>query len=161
MKRATAVIIALGSLVPATAASAARAPLPITKLTPARGARIPRLGDFGYITFRLKSPITYLDAVWIEVSTRKTRGRDGTLADRYQVDFIDLFQSYRHPRRYSGASDGDWTNRRGKYYWQIYARGTDPATSELHDYVGPLRSLRIVKRCHYVKRHGHRRRVCN
>jgi hypothetical protein len=146
------VIVAVGSLVGAAQASAAMEPLPFTTLSPSHGVRIPRVD---HITFRLTSPATYLQSVWIEVSTRKTFGQDGTLADRYQVDYIDLFQSYAHPRRYSAPSDGDWSDTPDKFYWQIYARGTDPDTSETHDYVGPLRSLRIVKRCHYLKRHGH------
>lgn len=153
--------MALASLGAATGASAAQEALPYSKLTPANGARIPRQGDLGHITFRVTTPLTYLRSVWIEVSTRKTIGKDGTLADRYQVDLIALFPSESHPRRYSGPSDGDWTNSRDTYYWQIYAAGDDPETNQHHDYRGPIRSLHIVKRCHYVKRHHHRRKVCN
>ncbi|MEA2440033.1 MAG: hypothetical protein QOH76_1457 [Thermoleophilaceae bacterium] len=160
MKRVIAGIVASGLLVGAASATAVKEALPFTTLSPANGARIPRLGDFGHITFRFTSPDTHPQDVWIEVSTRKTRGQDDTLANRYQVDVIDLFASYAHPHKYSGPSDGDWTNSPGKYYWQIYSHGTDPNTSETHDYVGPVRSLRIVKRCHYVKRHGHRVKVC-
>jgi hypothetical protein len=157
MKRSIAVLTALGSLVGAASALAAREALPFTTMSPAHGARIPRVD---HITFRLISPLTYLSPVWVEVSTRKTVGQDGTLADRYQVDFINLFSSYAHPRRYSGPSDGDWTDSPGKYYWQVYAAGDDPETNMHHYYRGPIRSLRVVKRCHYVKRHGHRRRGC-
>src|SRR3954468_23106696 len=120
MKRAIAVTVVLALLVATTAASAAQEPLPFKSLTPRNGARIPRLGDYGHITFRLTSPLTYLSSVWIEVATRKTLGKDGTLADKYQADFIDLFSSGQHPRRYSGPSDGDWTNYRDTYYWQVY-----------------------------------------
>jgi hypothetical protein len=161
VKRAIALLIALGSLSTAGSASAAREPLPFTNMAPANGARIPRLSDFGHITFRVTSPLTYLSSVWVEVSTRKTLGKDGSLADKYQVDFVDLFPSDTHPRRYSGPSDGDWTTSRGTYYWQVYAAGDDPETGQHHDYAGPIRALHIVKRCHYVKRHHHRRKVCN
>jgi hypothetical protein len=161
MRRATAVLAALASLLGATAASAAPEALPYTKMTPRNGARIPRLGNLGHITFRVTTPVTYLDSVWVEVSTRKTLGKDGTLADKYQVDYIDLFPSGAHPRRYSGPSDGDWTTMRDTYYWQVYAAGYDPATGQHHDFRGPIRTLHIVKRCHYVKRHHHRRKVCN
>jgi hypothetical protein len=161
MRRATAVLAALASLSTAATASAARESLPFTKMTPVNGARIPRLGDLAHIAFRVTSPVTYLDSVWSEVSTRKTLGTDGTLADKYQVDFVNLFPSAAHPRRYTGQSDGDWTTMRDTYYWQTYAAGEDPATGKHHDFSGPIRSLHIVKRCHYVKRHHHRRKVCN
>jgi hypothetical protein len=169
MRQALPVIAMLVLLAGASSASASGSdpfsnpePLPFTKMSPPNGARY--YHGTGWLTASFVSPLEWLEANG-EVSKRKTLGQDGTLADDYVVVSLGMFPSDANPRRYVGVSTdnygpGSWSDTPGTYYWQASAYGVDPATGYFHWFVGPVRTLHIVKRCYYVKRHGHRRKVC-
>jgi hypothetical protein len=96
--------------------------LPITASSPADGAALQAIhGDsFGTIvpTFSVRTPV-HGRSIFVEVATRNTPGRDGTLSDDYFTDQFELYESDADPDLYSGTPNvAFFLDTPGTYYWE-------------------------------------------
>lgn len=105
-----------------------------TTLAPANGTRLTPSYQ-NPPEFVLTSPDTGLMETYVEVSRAPTLGQDGTLANDYVVDQVQLVPSDAAPSNYRGRPSAyaqGWTNTPGTYYVQAqaqkYTSHLDPAT---------------------------------
>jgi hypothetical protein len=80
------------------------------------------------LVMEVRRPLTRLNA-YVEVSTSRATGQDGTLANDFVVDMVTLTESDASPGVYRGDARavfyGGWSGTPGTYYWQVVAEGFD------------------------------------
>jgi hypothetical protein len=121
--------------------------LPITASSPADGASI-QASAVTPVSFSLRTPL-HLLPIYVEVATQNVPGRDGTLANDYQKDFVQMTESDADPDLYTAntfALPGWWPSVPGTYYWQVqtFANGTANGVPYCHEYKSPVYTVTVT-----------------
>ncbi len=123
--------------------------MPIARVSPAPDATIrPTAGRIPW-EVQLTTPLSpVLSLVYVEIASRNLAGQDGTLADDFVIDMVQLSRSDAFPTLYRGVTDGiiPWARYPGTYYWQASTDARiDPAlpAGQLRRYVSGVHTLRI------------------
>lgn len=130
MRAALLAFLMIGTLAPASAASAAIVPIDVVPVSPANGG-VYRATNAYTVAFTARwarpQPSPTGNSLFVEVTNQNIAGQDGTLADdqQYRVGGGSLDRGDADPTTWTGNVTGSFPSTPGRYFFQFYAFGVN------------------------------------